>query len=92
MPHEDSVPRTPKYFPDKLGLLALFVGTLLSDILSVWLVVPIARSLGFFLAVMSLAPFARKHQIEFRRLLMLALLAAGMALVWSLILDALRLK
>jgi uncharacterized membrane protein YiaA len=86
------VAATPKYFSVNLALLALIVGTVLSDILGRWLAVPLARGLAFFLAVMSLAPFARKHQIEFPRLLKLAVLAAAMALVWSLILFALGLK
>jgi ABC-type phosphate transport system permease subunit len=80
-----------RYFPDNLGLLALFVGTLLSQLLSVWLSLPIAYGLGFFFGTLTLVPFARKHQITFRRLFALACAAAGVVMVGTLIFLALGL-
>lgn len=81
-----------KSFPDNFGFLALLLGYLLSDLLSLWLAVPFARGLGFFLAILSFAPFARKRQIEFRQLLIVASVLGGVALSWSLILKQFRLE
>jgi hypothetical protein len=78
-----------EYLSRQSGTLGAGCWYCLSDILGRWLVVPLAHSLGYFFAVMSLAPFARKQQIELPRLLILALLAAGIALIWSVIVDAL---
>jgi hypothetical protein len=79
-------------FSANVTFFALLVAYLLSDLLRFWLVVPAARGLGFFLAVLSFTPFVRKREGTFWQVLALALLWGGVALIWSVILRQLRLE
>ena len=81
-----------KSFPGSFSFFALLLGYLLSDLLGVWVIAPVARGLGFFLAVLAFAPFLRKRQIEFWRVLIVASYLGGVALIWSVILRQMRLE
>jgi hypothetical protein len=92
MLEEISMSPPSKQFPTNVAFLALLAGFLLSDMLAIWMVVPVARGLGFFLAVVAFFPVVRRHHITFQRVLIMALSAGLIAGTWSLLLMLFRLK